>query len=465
MGYLMMLAIVYILAIFLRMNLISTIVVAVCGAFFVFLHTREYHRSVEKKNRFYEVCEYMDSILYIFQREEKIEKTFENLYMVLGDSHMRKTIRKALDYMKMTFDESEVYRDAMKLVEEEYPCERVKSIHDFMYQVELLGGEIKRPTNILIEDKNCWEARIVSAMESRRKMFVQVVLSVIASIMICGLIMHLPIRNVDISGNVFVQIVSVIVLVIDEFIILRAQKYLSADWISIEEIKGQDVSEKSIERFRNLRKNQSNVIWNVIGCLIIGGGIVCHLFHLPLLSILFFVVAMICINQKRISFMLLDKKIKRAIRQVFPDWLLNLVLLMQTENVQVSIGRSVDNAVPIMRKELIILKDKLELEPEAVEPYHDFFGDFAIPEVHSAMGMLYSLSMGDSNQGDKQMEELLKRNLIMMDEAKKGELANSDARMYLLFLAPVLSAALKLLVDMLMVMMAFLSTLSVMGLS
>lgn len=45
----------------------------------------------------------------------------------------------------------------------------------------------------------------------------------------------------------------------------------------------------------------------------------------------------------------------------------------------------------------------------------------------------------------------------MLDAAEKGRLKNLSSGMYLLFLAPVLTASLKLLVDMAVFMMTFLS--------
>ena len=97
------------------------------------------------------------------------------------------------------------------------------------------------------------------------------------------------------------------------------------------------------------------------------------------------------------------------------------------------------------------------MEPESVLPYHRFLKSFQIPEVHSAMSMLFSVSMGNSGRADRQIGELIDRNLEMLDVAEKGRLKNLSSGMYLLFLAPVLTASLKLLVDMAVFMMTFLS--------
>ena len=141
----------------------------------------------------------------------------------------------------------------------------------------------------------------------------------------------------------------------------------------------------------------------------------------------------------------------------FPGWLMDIVLLLQSENVQVALQKSQEHVPPVLRRDLDILVGQLEMEPESVLPYHRFLKSFQIPEVHSAMSMLFSVSMGNSGRADRQIGELIDRNLEMLDAAEKGRLKNLSSGMYLLFLAPVLTASLKLLVDMAVFMMTFLS--------
>ena len=70
---------------------------------------------------------------------------------------------------------------------------------------------------------------------------------------------------------------------------------------------------------------------------------------------------------------------------------------------------------------------RLEEKPEASEPYHMFLKDFAIPEVHSAMGILYSLSIGNSGNADKQISELVEKNLALLDDTERELLKSSSS--------------------------------------
>jgi hypothetical protein len=84
-----------------------------------------------------------------------------------------------------------------------------------------------------------------------------------------------------------------------------------------------------------------------------------------------------------------------------------------------------------------------------------FLQDFAIPEVHSAMSGLYGLSIGNSSNGDRQMSELVARNLTLLDVTEARRLSDAGSGMHLLFLAPVLTASFKMVIDMALLMIYF----------
>ena len=62
---------------------------------------------------------------------------------------------------------------------------------------------------------------------------------------------------------------------------------------------------------------------------------------------------------------------------------MDIVLLLQSENVQVALQKSQEHVPPVLRRDLDILVGQLEMEPESVLPYHRFLKSFMIPEVHS----------------------------------------------------------------------------------
>ena len=71
------------------------------------------------------------------------------------------------------------------------------------------------------------------------------------------------------------------------------------------------------------------------------------------------------------------------------------------------------------------------------------------------MGILYSLSIGNSGNADKQISELVEKNLALLDDTERELLKSSSSGLYVLFLLPVVVASFKLIVDMVFLMLAF----------
>jgi hypothetical protein len=168
-------------------------------------------------------------------------------------------------------------------------------------------------------------------------------------------------------------------------------------------------------------------------------------------------------NQHKVGRHLARKNLVKSIKCAFPVWLMDMIMLLQSENVQVALMKSQEHAPAVLRRELQLLVDRLEMEPESAEPYHVFMQEFQIAEVHSAMSMLYSISIGNSSRADRQIGELIEQNLEMLDVAEKERLRNASSGMYLLFLAPVVTASMKLVVDMAVFMLSFLASAGVGG--
>ena len=73
------------------------------------------------------------------------------------------------------------------------------------------------------------------------------------------------------------------------------------------------------------------------------------------------------------------------------------------------------------------------------------------------MGMLYAVSIGNSGSCGSQIDELITKNLELLDVSDTARLKDKTAGMYLLFLAPVITASFKLIVDMAVFLLSFLA--------
>lgn len=458
MSYLILFAGIYVLQLVLKLNFWVTLLIALYLFIMLPVHRKIYKKQKNEQSRFEEISIYIDSLLYAFVKERKVVSAFEDVCSCLGNGRLKETVRLALEHMILTFDDTEILLNSLNMVEEEYKCERIASIHRFMCDVEYYGGDIEDSVNILIEDKNRWVKRIDVAIAERKRMFTEIVLSVIASILICGVILHLPIGEIDISKNILVQLVSVVVVVIDEIIVLLGQKKLAMDWLRFDEMEDEKLCAKRLEEYRKYDRNKAFRTSILLSIIPAGLSIAAFLLGKEWYAVVFMTIALICANQHLIGRKIATEKITKSLSSVFPKWLIYMSLLLQSENVYMSLRKSLEHAPITLKNDLIRLISKLEMNPESAKPFHEFLSEFDLPQIHSAMGMLYSISIGSSGNSSRQIRELVTRNLSMMDLADMERLRNKNSGMYILFLAPVLTASFKLLTDMAMFLLAFLST-------
>lgn len=456
--YFLVLIGVYILHLLLKLNWIITGIICVYLLCVVPLHRKLFLQQKKQITRYEDASMYIDTLLYAFVKEKKVIRAFEDVVSTLRDGEMKEVVKQALDHMILTFDDSQILRNSMKIIEDRYPCDRIASIHRFMCHVEFFGGEVKTPVDLLLEDKNRWITRIDAAISERKKMFVEIVLSVSVSIVICGIILYLPVMNMDISNNWLVQILSAFIVVLDQIILYRGQKSLTVDWLRLDEMEDEEFYARKMQQYKeyDAKKDKRNsLLLSLIPAVVV---VWCIFMQKEWFAAIALVITAVCLNQHLIGRKLATKRLCKNISSAFPKWLLDIVLLLQSENVQMALRKSIDMVPLVLKRELEDLNARLEIDPESSVPYHLFLKDFDLPEIHSAVGMLYALSIGNSSNADKQIGELISRNLVIMDIADTERLHNKNSGMYLLFLAPVLTASFKLLIDMAVFLLTFLST-------
>lgn len=447
--------IVYVLHVLLKLNWYMTGVLLCFMVFVVPQYQKRYRQAKEKETRFFEVSMYLDTVLYSFMKEEKVDLAIRDVSLTLQDCKMKNLTEVVFEYMSMTFEEVEILKEALQRIEQEYPCQRIKDVHQFMIHVEDYGGEIEKPINLLLEDKSRWEQRMKRTIAERNKQIIDVVLSVVASFIICGAMLHLPIGRMDISGEWVIQICAVIVVVLNHGIVYRALNYINIDWIQLQLSEDDAYYAQKIDSFRayeEKKEKKLSYILSGIGCIIT---VVLFVMQEEWLTAVSMGLTLFFFQQHRVGRRLQEKTLVKEIKYAFPKWLLDLVLLLQSENVHIALQKSKEHVPGVLRKDLFLLTERLEMEPEASAPYHAFLKEFSIPEVHSAMGILYSISIGNSENADKQISELVEKNLELLDHAEMELLRNSSSGLYILFLLPVVVASFKLIVDMIFMMLSF----------
>lgn len=446
----------YIFHLILRTQIGTTAAIGATLLIFIPAVRRQQERRRLQEKRFQELSVYMDTILYAFAKEGKIDSALADVYMALEAGKLKLTVRQALSYMRLTFDDTEVMRNSLAMIEKNYPARRLQNIHAFMIHVESYGGDIERPVELLLADKEMWELRIKSAIQTRAKMFRDVVLSVLMSLLICGIVQHIPVMNVDISQNLVTQVGTIIVCLLDELIILRGYRLMAQDWIAYDETNEDAYYERKVQEYQRTNWKKEKFFSILAGIAAAAIAVVCFRMGKEWLGASALLMMTFFIYQHRIGHRVARKQLVKEVQRAFPNWLMDLVLLLQSENVQVALQKSKSHVPGVMKAELKNLVDRLEIDPEDALPYHQFLQQYGIPEIQSAMSMLYSIAAGHGGNSSKQIGDLIKRNQKMLAQAEEQKTVDLSAGLYLLFLAPVVTASFKMLVDMSVFLLSFL---------
>ena len=185
-----------------------------------------------------------------------------------------------------------------------------------------------------------------------------------------------------------------------------------------------------------------------------------------LLAVLFLGLAVFFLFQHRIGYKLAKNTVKRELYVRFPQWLMDLALLMQNNNVYVSLAKSRENSTELFASELDTLLLRIENTPDEVEAYTGFFGEFEIPEIISCMQMLYAVAENGNGDVNAQVDHLIRRIHEMQEQQQTAAGEHAKFKMDLLFSYPMAAACGKMAVDMtfgMVVMLAMLGSMQLGG--
>lgn len=150
-----------------------------------------------------------------------------------------------------------------------------------------------------------------------------------------------------------------------------------------------------------------------------------------------------------IRYRLAKKRIIKEVDKAFPVWLMDLSLLMQTENVHNALEKSLAKAPYVLREELSRMLDSIEKNPNSIEPFLDFMPWLDLPDVQSALRLIYSMwAAGDREDMEKQIAVLVERNHHLMDKAERLSNEDSLAGVGMLVLIPMVTGSIKMMTDM-----------------
>ncbi|MBE5898270.1 MAG: hypothetical protein E7279_01555 [Lachnospiraceae bacterium] len=448
----------------LNMQLIYAIIMYIAGVLFVpQLIISSYKLDYENK-KYADANVYIEQLLYAFAKSKKIVASLEAIKIEFKDSKMYECISKAIYYI-MSYsnnDVEDIELEGLKLIENEYPLKKIITIHQFLRKVENLGGDCNKSIELLQEDRSNWEKRILSLQKDKQVKRNRVVGAIaVSTIVVIVFSLLLSRIGFDITHNVAVQIATIFMWFFDMLVLSIADKKINSsefDERDVEEPKDSLRRYYRIINWDNKKEFIKSLIWAIVPFALT---ILFIIKDMPIGICICAVITVLMLFQHRLGYRLYMKIAKREIEEKFPDWLMEIALLLQYENVYVSLYNSYATAPAIFKPEIKKLIKEIQERPNEIEPYLDFMSAFNISSIRSTMKILYSRTQGIGGSADEQIAEIIRKNNQLVDKINEYKDDNSLATYLVMFWLPGLFAGGKLIVDMFAFMVLSMTDMSV----
>ena len=199
-----------------RLSFPFLVLMMVVGFLFLPKLMRNAEKSRYHQKRFEDINSYMEQLLYSFRKSKRILASLQDIKIQFKNKPMEKLIEKAEQHILNTYDsEGDTEFEALSMIEQEYPCVKLKTIHRFLLKVENLGGSFDKTIDLLLEDRSLWEQRQNHLYQEKKRKRNLVTVSIVMSILLCIVFVRILPADMDISKNIFVQSATVIMWFLD----------------------------------------------------------------------------------------------------------------------------------------------------------------------------------------------------------------------------------------------------------
>lgn len=417
-----------------------------------------YKRMFEQK-RFADAAVYIEQMLYSFQKNNKIIAALKETGEVFEDGRMKWAIEDAITHLELGVAKSEkgALRESLEIIEKAYPCKKLHVAHELFISSEEYGGGAENSILLLLEDVEHWKRRGYRLQADKKRCHTDNMISIIIAIMMCAIALY----ALNAMGELFpetnhtsifkigvIQTSSFVFIIFMLLVLIKSMKNMTTNWLQTGQLHGKEyllTCYETVVNYNEVKRKRKSKFLEIIGSIIIGLGIC---FEKEWVIVLGILIIFFTLVQHKTGYRMARKDVSDEIYMAFPQWLMELALLLQNNNVQVSIAKSIPDASPILQEELKKLIKRLEDAPDALISYTDFCKEFDVPEAQSVMKVLHAISESGTGNVAVQINNLILCVQKMQNIA--DEINNKDIalRMQLIFTYPVLATTVKLLIDL-----------------
>lgn len=364
--------------------------------------------------KFSEMTAYMEQMICSYKRTgQAVTALIEAGETFSSQSRMGRSIRNAIQAITtgQGIEGDNILREGLRLIEKSYEGRRLVILHSVICSIEKNGGRRDEAMDILLEDLQMYRRRIALFEKKRKYIRTETVISIVMSAVMCYVSKLLTPKTLGISlaDSVLYQMGTLITFVLFLVTFVFVQKRMTASCVDCKEER---LSKELQEKYYLIVKNE----------------------YLEKTSWL----------KQRMA----NKIIKKEAEQEYPYWMLYLTILLQSESVYVAVKETLTLGSGSYYFEVERFLERLYEAPTSVSTFVEFYRELAIPELQTAMKVLYSIGTNGYEQNSRQLNFLISQNNLMADRVENNRDKERLSGLSLLKNVPMIIACFKLLLDL-----------------
>lgn len=369
-------------------------------------------KKEEKQQKYLEESAfYMEQLIYSFRKHHKIQAALRDVSM-LTEGSLNRCIMVALDRLESHFVEENLFRYALSPIEEEYGNNLMHTLHVFLVRVEEQGGDCTMALNLLLNQLREWKKNQKAFAKRKKSIQNRLVLSIILSCLIClSVVRMMPVSKV-VTELFAYQICTGTGLAVFQILYLVFRTISAGN--GLERIEEQEVKTVGVLYMRLDSPVHGIRYWSSV------------------------------------------RKLEKQIRLHFPEWMFDMLLRLQTENVQTAISHSLDDAPEVLVRPLYQLIEHLQADPVSIQPFLNFLKDFHLPEIHAVMLQLYAINDMGREEIQEQIYAMLDQNQKMTEVAAELRTDSALSGMGMLAALPMMVSVIVLIINLSLMLFTFL---------
>lgn len=357
---------------------------------------------------------YMEQLIYSFRKHYKISGALRDLSQITEGKLHRciVTARKHLDGQ----EEDDLFRYTFSCIEQEYGNHLMYLLHGFLIRVEEQGGDCIPALELLMNQLRDWKKNQKAFRSRNMSIKGRLTFSIVLSCLICISVVRMMPLVTGVTNLMAYQICTGAGLIIFQLLYLLFRTMsVGIEYEKRDSAGGSRQSERMEKLYSRLDSPVHGMrYWNTVRIL------------------------------------------EREIRMHFPEWMFDMILRLQTENVQTAIFRSLDDAPEVLVRSLFQLIRQQQADPVSIQPYLDFLKEFNLPEIHAVMMQLYAINDMGKEEIQEQIYAMLDQNQRLTEVAAELKMDSVLSWMGLLAAVPMLVSVVVLVINLSLMLFSFL---------